>query len=253
LTRVIKSTVYKALSHSVSLDDYDAVNTEYRLDELCKPFSMCAAQIMRDVANGFGNRFLWACARRSKFLPDGGQPDPSLMMCLREPFQSAINQARAPGELRRDAAAQECWHQVYRNLSEGRPGLLGSMTGRAEAQVMRLACLYALGDRATEIGLPHLEAALAVWRYCFDSARFIFGESLGNPVADDLLAALRLAGVCGLSRSEMTRELFGRNRSAREINQALAVLHQHGLARGEVDRSGAGRPVERWFAVCMTT
>ena len=50
LTRVIKGTVYKAFSHSVSLDHYDRVNADYRLDELCKPFGLCAAQIMRDVA-----------------------------------------------------------------------------------------------------------------------------------------------------------------------------------------------------------
>ena len=77
--------------------------------------------------------------------------------------------------------------------------------------------------------------------------RVIFGESLGNPVADDLLLALRAAGAVGLTRSEMSRDVFGRNRSAGEIERALALLKEHGLARGEVDRSGAGRPVERWF------
>jgi hypothetical protein len=45
--------------------------------------------------------------------------------------------------------------------------------------------------------------------------------------------------------------VFGRNRSARKIAQALALLHGHGLARGEVDRSGAGRPTERWYP-CLT-
>jgi hypothetical protein len=55
LTRAIKTTVYKAFSHSVSLDDYDAVNAEYRLDELCKPFGLCAAQIMRNVAIWMAN------------------------------------------------------------------------------------------------------------------------------------------------------------------------------------------------------
>ena len=28
-----------------------------------------------DAANGFANRFLWLCVRRSQFLPDGGKLD----------------------------------------------------------------------------------------------------------------------------------------------------------------------------------
>jgi hypothetical protein len=170
-----------------------------------------------EVGNGFGNRFLWVCANRSKYLPDGGDPDMAALDALTSDFQLAIDQARQRGDLRRDAAASARWRSVYHDLSEGRPGLLGSMTGRAEAQVMRLACIYALADAARSIEVEHLDAALALWRYCFDSARFIFGDSLGNPVADDLVLALRAAGAVGLTRSEMSRDVFGRNRSAREI------------------------------------
>ena len=32
--------------------------------------------------------------------------------------------------------------------------------------------------------VEHLRAALAVWQPCEDSARFIFGAALGDPVAD---------------------------------------------------------------------
>ena len=112
---------------------------------------------------------------------------------------------------------------------------------------MRLALVYALADTAPEIELDHLKAALALWQYCFDSARFIFGESLGDRVADDLRVALQEAGAAGLARAEMLRDVFGRNRSAREIAEALALLHRLGYARGERDCSGARRPVERWF------
>jgi hypothetical protein len=47
------------------------------------------------------------------------------------------------------------------------------MTTRAEAQTRRLACLYALADRASVVELPHLEAGLAVWNYCYQSAEYI--------------------------------------------------------------------------------
>lgn len=200
-----------------------------------------------EAGNGFGNRFLWVCAKRSKYLPDGGRPDQNTLERVQGQFRLVVEHARERREIRRGAAAGERWRAVYRDLSEGRPGLLGSMTGRAEAQVMRLATLYALADGSSDIEVAHLDASLALWRYCLDSARYIFGDSLGNPVADDILVALQAAGASGVSRTEMSREVFGRNRSAREISRAIAVLHELGLARGELDRSGAGRPVERWF------
>jgi hypothetical protein len=200
-----------------------------------------------EAGNGFGNRFLWVCAKRSKYLPEGGQPDPGKLADIARDVKFVTSQVKESGELRRNASAAERWRTVYPSLSDGRPGLLGSMTGRAEAQVMRLALVYALADAVREIELEHLEAALEVWRYCLDSARFIFGESLGDRVADDLRLALHDAGAVGLTRAEMSREVFGRNRSTREITDALALLHRLGYAVGESDRSGAGRPIERWF------
>jgi len=200
-----------------------------------------------EAGNGFGNRFLWVCAKRSKYLPDGGRPDEKALTDLRRQIGLAVFHSRTREELRRDEAASAHWRVIYRELSEGQPGLLGSMTGRAEAQVMRLACLYALIDACQAITLEHLKAALALWRYCLDSARFIFGDSLANPIADDLRLALREAGALGLTRAEMSREVLGRNRSAREIRHALDLLHELNLAWTEAERTGVGRPVERWY------
>jgi hypothetical protein len=198
-----------------------------------------------ECANGFGNRFLWACVRRSKLLPDGGTVVDLVSHIAR--LRAAVDHARHVGELRRDAAASHLWHQEYPRLSAGRPGLLGAMTARAEAQVMRLACLYALGDWSLVVGLPHLQAALEVWRYCFESAAYIFGSSLGNPIADEILRALHAASD-GLTRRDLLHGVFGRNKSAGEITRALALLADCHLARHEEDRSGGGRPAERWFA-----
>jgi hypothetical protein len=50
--------------------------------------------------------------------------------------------------------------------------MLGAVTARAEAQ---LALIYAVLDGAALIARPHLEAALEVWRYCDESAAYIFG------------------------------------------------------------------------------
>jgi hypothetical protein len=134
---------------------------------------------------------------------------------------------------------------VYPDLSDGKPGMFGAVTGRAEAQVMRLACIYALLDSCDQIRAPHLLAALAVWEYCSESARSIFGDSLGDPTADEIRLALRSRPE-GMTRTEL-RDHFGRNRAAAEIGRALSVLAEFGLAVQDRRDSG-GRPVEVWYA-----
>jgi hypothetical protein len=56
----------------------------------------------------------------------------------------------------------------------------------AEAHVVRLAMIYALLGCSQHIGAEHLGAALAIWRYSTDSGRWIFGDSLGGPTADEI-------------------------------------------------------------------
>lgn len=197
-----------------------------------------------ETANGWANRFLWPIVRRSKELPDGGNlPDESLRpFCV--VLRSALHDARSIGEMRRSPEAAAVWRLVYGPLSAGKPGLFGAVTGRAEAHVLRLSMIYALTDGSAEITVPHLEAALAVWTYCEDSARAIFGSSLGDPEADEILRGL-LASENGLTRTEI-RDLLGRHSSAARVSRALDLLARHGLARGRKEGT-AGRPVERWF------
>ena len=50
--------------------------------------------------------------------------------------------------------------------------------------------IYAVLDGSDGVIRPvHLKAALAMWQYYEDSARFIFGDSIGDPVADTILQA----------------------------------------------------------------
>jgi hypothetical protein len=199
-----------------------------------------------EAANGFANRFLWLCVRRSKELPDGGDPIDLGLFVAR--MNQVLDHARRVGEVIRDGAARALWHRIYGRLSAERQGLLGAMTARAEAQVMRVACLYALSDGSAVVGLPHLRAALEFWRYCFDSARYLFGHSLGDPAADELLRALNQSPV-GLTRREILHDVFAKNRKAGDVDRALTVLLTAGLVRSETDTDTGGRPAERWFAV----
>ena len=205
-----------------------------------------------EAGNGFGNRFLWVCVKRSKLLPEGGRLSAVDFAPLVHRLSQAMHRARDVKELTRDADARALWADVYPELSEGEPGMFGAVTSRAEAQVLRLACLYALTDTTRVLSFSsyvvsasHLRSALEVWRYCRESARYIFGDSLGDSTADTILAALKASDEHSLTRTEI-RDLFGRNRSTNEINRALAMLDEYSKACRSEDRSNGGRPVERW-------
>ena len=198
-----------------------------------------------EAANGFLNRFMIVSVERSKALPFGGEWNTVDVVPLVRRLGQALEFGKTVGELRWGASARGAWTDVYEPLSEGKPGLFGAATARAEAQVVRLASVYAVMDRSRTIEYQHLEAALGLWQYCEDSARYIFGNSTGDPVADKIEETLKSSPE-GLTRDQI-RELFHRNQSSSRIDRALATLLDAGRARREMEQTG-GRPAERWFA-----
>jgi hypothetical protein len=205
-----------------------------------------------EAHNGFANRLLFCSVRRSKYLPEGGSVPESEMVALAARLKSVVTWAKAKGDVKihRDEAARGLWAAVYPRLSDGRPGLLGAATGRAEAQVLRMSAIYAVLDMSTFVRVEHLTAALAVWDFCFASAQFIFGDKTGDPVADRIREALADAGDRGLTRTQI-RDLLGRHVSADRIAQALTQLAALGNASRQVVRTD-GRSIELWIATEAT-
>lgn len=199
--------------------------------------------------NGFANRLLWCCVERSKCLPEGGAVPEAGITSLTQKLTAVVKWAQRKGdaEIRRDANAKRLWAAVYPGLSEGLPGLLGAATGRAEAQALRLSAIYAVLNCSAVVRVEHLRAALAVWDYCLASARFIFGDATGDPVADRIREALTAAGAAGLTRTAISN-LLGRNVSTDRIAQALSLLVTLGTAACKIVSPEVGRPTERWTA-----
>ena len=180
-----------------------------------------------------------------KELPDGGLPVDLAGSIGR--LAQAVDHARHTGELRRDETAGRRWHQVYGALSAGRPGMLAHdrpSRGTGDADRLPLRPWGFVGGR--QVGAP--PGRTQVWRYAYRSAAYLFGDRLGDRTADAILTHLRRHTPESVTRSEITRDLFGRNRPASEIDRALALLTEHKLVRSEQDRSGDGRPIERWWA-----
>jgi hypothetical protein len=199
------------------------------------------------MANGFANRFLFCCVRRSKLLPHGGALPDAELAGIAQRVKAAADFARRVGRVGMTADAATGWAAAYSELSAERPELVGAIIARAEAQVIRLSLIFSLLDMTDMITPAHLEAGMAVWAYCEASAVRIFGNSLGDPVADDIVRTLRQRGPDGMTRTEISN-LFGRHRTSDQIGVALELLGTKNLVCSK-SRGTSGRPSEVWVAV----
>src|ERR1041384_5041054 len=199
------------------------------------------------IANGYANRILWAYVRRSKFLPNGGKLSDAESNRFVYMLFDAAEFARTIKEMRRDDEAERLWTRLYPKLTAEKAGAFGKVTARGRAQVVRLSCLYALLDRSPHVRRVHLQAALALWAYCEESARLIFGDATGNKDADRILSALRNAPQQRLRKTAVTKDVFGGNMEAARINAAFAMLQRLGQADSFTEGEGKHK-AEWWFA-----
>ncbi len=217
------------------------------------PEDLQANLSLNDVANGLGNRFLWACTKASKKIDGDPGLDWRRLDPMIEDLKLSLEFSRHdvgmdPVPMGRTPTAQRYWLEQLGGLRKRRPGLLGAILARGPAQVMRLATIYALVDRKKSIDGDHLKAALEVWAYCVRSIDFVFGDRLGDRDAEKLMQALEAAGDAGLSQSKIQRSVFGNHKDSSDLNVLLRRMIRAGLIRREYVASGKRGPRAcMWF------
>jgi hypothetical protein len=203
-----------------------------------------------DFQNGFANRFFWVASRRTKRLaipkPIDWRRYPTILAALANVLETFRNKDIPSRELSYSAEGAEAWEKFYNSIEDGQ-GVLASVLARAEPHVLRLAMLYTVLDNSTLITDKHIEAAVAFWDYCADSARWTFNHTTGNGLADDILWGLRRSPG-GLTKTEISERISSRNYDSTQLSRALAALRQGKLADFKIETPQKGRPAERWFA-----
>jgi hypothetical protein len=186
-----------------------------------------------DVFNGFGNRFLWVMARRSKLLPEGGGmrvDDPAVKPLVQKARAAVIWGDATPRRIEFDPRARKMWPKLYEELGRSEGGRVGAITDRAEPQVRRLALIYAVLDKSTAVRPVHLRAALAVWRYCEDSAAYLFADAPTPGPAGRILATLRRRNGAGwASKTVISQKGFKGELKSYKLTQALEQLVESGV------------------------
>jgi hypothetical protein len=190
-------------------------------------------------------RFVLASVRRVRLLPEGGNPDPLKNTGLLRYLATTLKHAQVAGQLTLDHAARELWWHTYPQLTKPGDGLAGTLTARAEAHTIRLALIYALLDGQRHIQPQHLQAALALWDYAARSAAWALAQATGDPLAEQLYAALT-RHTDGLTRTQLS-DLLERHQPSNRIQQALDALAVAGRAHHTKIQT-AGRPAELWHA-----
>lgn len=188
------------------------------------------------VVNGFGNRFLWICARRAKLVALPTRMAESEFAPMQRELWRLVSHAQKRGIMTMDAKARELWESVYPELSKEHTGLAGSIINRAEAQTLRLALIYALLDGQGHIDDKHLQAALAMWQYAQDSALYIFGGRSLDPLEEKILTVLQDGPITATELSARFNRHVPRERlqpllQQLEAQQRISIVKQKGAGR----------------------
>lgn len=196
-----------------------------------------------ELFNGFANRFIWQCVRRSKLLPEGPVIPDTIYNEIIQKLDDVFRWAREnKGEIRRDDEATEFWKEAYPILTEDKDGVIGAITSRAEAQVLRLSLIYAILDKSKVIRKEHIEGAIAIWQRSEQSIEFIFGDSSGDEIQDRILEALKRGPM---TQTEIFVNVFNRKIPAIRIRDTLQRLSAKGLINGKSIPT-KGRPKTVW-------
>jgi hypothetical protein len=197
-----------------------------------------------EMLNGFANRIWWFAVHRQRSLPFGRIPE--LTEGLNAQAQ-VVAFARTVDCIGWAPDARDLWQeQMYESLVPREGGLLASTLNRAQPHVLRVASMFALADRCTRLEVCHLRAAKALWDASARCAGYIFGDRLSDPNAEKILAALDAIYPEGLTRTEISVQVFQRHLPAQRIKDALASLLKAGAVREQREATG-GAPVHRYF------
>lgn len=190
-----------------------------------------------DLHNGLANRFLFTAAKRSRELPFGGNVDLVRLDGLRAELMDSVDFGKTAGLITFSEPVKKVWSKIYHYLTAEIPGLVGVLAARTEPYTLRLAGIYAVADRSTEIKLPHLRAAVAIMDYSLATLYHFFGDSVGEPSAEKLLQAT-IEAENGLSKKEIYENVFYKNKSAEQIEGYLTTLEDAGLIGHRVEKTG---------------
>jgi hypothetical protein len=209
------------------------------------------------ISNGFANRILWCASKRAKLLPNAEYLDwndhPDVIATLREVFRQRFANTDEPFRFYKTPAANALWEKIYCKLNnQQHVSFLDGVLVRDTSHLLKLALIYAVLDLSDKIDACHLQAALALCDYSQTSARWLFAEHTGNPLANAIYRAL-LREPAGLSKTEISSQVCYRNTPSSKLDEALEALAKNKLAKMTIQLGPKGARIEQWSTCQIVT
>jgi DNA replicative helicase MCM subunit Mcm2 (Cdc46/Mcm family) len=190
------------------------------------------------LANGFMNRFIPILVARPHLIPWPGETSKRSRDLLGDLIHRC---AHAPkGILRLSPKARRIYEQWYLTREKRRehlPEKVAQLTARGNANVIRLAVIYALLQGSLTIRTQEIRAAIAIIEYADASANFLLAT---GKVGLEAKITKILESKSPLSRDELHRALGGHN-TKEELNRALNALEEAGIIKTTTEQT-RGRP-----------
>ena len=192
----------------------------------------------RDMSNGFANRFIMVWAEQTGIDPNPpGIPYPTVR-ALADRVADVLRHARADRFVERDHTcmnlslqARTLYERLYRGELRNRSGgeRVAGLLERRAPMLLRLAMLFALTDKAAQIEVEHMNAALAWVRYWVDSVKFIFATARDearseqtDDAAEKIMAFLTERGEA--TRTQIVVDCFKKRAAKDVIDAAIQEL-----------------------------
>lgn len=179
--------------------------------------------------NGFGNRFLWVCAKRNGIVPFPEPMDDYKKRKLQAVLKERLDRAFVAGRMTFSDEAKNLWASEYPRLSMAHTGLAGCMVNRAEAHVTRLALVYSLLAGHDRIEFQDLQAAMAFWEYCHQSAFYIFGGAPADRRKLKIIEYLKSRDGQSETKAEIRKEVFNNHIPATDLSELFTSMESDGL------------------------
>jgi hypothetical protein len=236
---------------AIKFNRISVTNPHLCLSGAISPTELISMINMREITNGFANRFMMVWAERTGIVPFPKETPQSAVAELAARTYEILqyvqaNRNRSGDRLRVEMSSHARWHyaQLYRGeLNEDLSSeIVNALLERRAPMLLRLAMLFALTDQQLRIDCSHLDAALAWLRLGTATVRYIFG---GAQVTRESARVLEIAnritaflGQQGLAtRRDITVKCFQGHVSKKIIDAAIAHLEQGVPSRILVEKS----------------
>lgn len=218
------------------------------------PSELSSAMRVRDLTNGFANRFLFIWAERQGVVPFPAAAGDTAILDFATRLKDSIAIASSSEEVSASPEARSLFEDFYYGHRQGVgvPSVVQNLTERHPPYAWRLALTFALLDQSDVIDAPHMKAALAWLTFCRESVVRIFSSVdleeqaiRAGEFARRILAALQVAQGNTLSRVHL-RKALGKP-SNNVLDAALDQLDMAGFIHIiATPRQGGGRPLREY-------